>query len=257
MRLLLCLCALLVGCGGNSGPASDGGTLKEIVDRGELVIGIEPGFVPFEMLNTEGELEGFDIDLALAFAKDLEVDVRFEKMKWTALVTALHTKQIDMIWSGMTATIPRSKRLLFSDTYFRTRLCLLVRADSNIKRPEDVKTLMVKMGTTGVSAAKKHLPNAKRTELPSENNCALEVVGGGADAFLYDRFSILRHHAKRPEKTRVIDIMETFEPYSAAMRPGDYELWRSVNLFIEKARWDGRYDAIHKRHFGTLPDDSR
>ena len=86
---------------------------------------------------------------------------------------------------------------------------------------------------------------------------ALEVVGGGADAFLYDRFSILRHHAKRPEKTRVIDIMETFEPYAVAMRPGDYELWRSVNLFIEKARWDGRYDAIHKRHFGTIPDDPR
>ena len=31
----------------------------------------------------------------------------------------------------------------------------------------------------------------------------------------------------------------------------------SACLLGEKVRWDGRYDVIHKKHFGTLPDDSR
>ena len=113
------------------------------------------------------------------------------------------------------------------------------------------------MGTTGVTVAEKLFRDTERVELPNENNCAAEVAGGGADAFLYDRFSILRHQAKHSETTRVIDIMETFEPYAAAMRPGDFPLWRTLNLFLEKVRWDGRYDAIHLKHFGTLPDDSR
>jgi polar amino acid transport system substrate-binding protein len=260
MRFLLCVCLGLLGCGGQGpGRVGDGGTLKAIIERGALIVGIEPGFVPFEVLDENGEFQGFDVDLARAFAKDLEVEVRFENMKWTALTTALQTGQIDMIWSGMTATVPRAKRLLFSDTYFRTRLCLLVRADSGIESRADMKdrSLVVRMGTTGVSVADKLFSECKRIELPNENNCANEVVGGGADAFLYDRFSILRQHRKNPDLTRVIDILETFEPYSVAMRQGDFELWRILNLFLEKIRWDGRYDTIHKKHFGTLPDDAR
>ncbi len=258
MRTLALLFTLAAACG-SRGAANTESTLDRIVDRGEIVIGIELGFPPFEVLGENGEIEGFDIDLARAFAGDLEVDVKFETMKWTALTTALSTGQIDMIWSGMTATIPRSKRLLFSDTYFRTRLCLLVRNDSGIAKAGDLegKTLVVKMGTTGVTVAEKLFPDTERIELPNENNCAAEVAGGGADAFLYDLFSILRHQAKHSKTTRVIDIMETFEPYAVAMRPGDHALWRTLNLFLEKVRWDGRYDAIHLKHFGTLPDDSR
>ncbi len=260
MRFLLCLCVCLIGCGRNNNVGGgDGGTLAEIVERGEIVIGIELGFPPFEVLGEDGQFEGFDIDLARAFARDMEVGVKFEPMKWVSLTAALQTGQIDMIWSGMTATIDRAKKLLFSDTYFRTRLCLLVRADSGITKPSDIKgkTIVVKMGTTGVSVAKKDFPDTERLELPNENNCANEVVGGGVDAFLYDRFSILRHHEKHKDTTRVIEVMETFEPYAVAMRPGDYQLWRTLNLFLEKVRWDGRYDAIHKKHFGTLPDGPR
>jgi polar amino acid transport system substrate-binding protein len=256
---LLGLVLLGLACGRQPGASGRDSTLQRVLSNGELVVGIELGFPPFEVLGEKGTVEGFDIDLARAFAIDLGVTARFETMKWTALTTALQTGQIDMIWSGMTATVPRSTRLLFSDTYFRTRLCLLVRADSGIHGPEDLegKKLIVKMGTTGVSVAKNLFPENERIELPNENNCALEVTGGGADAFLYDRFSILRHHAKYPKATRVIEVKETFEPYAVAMRPGDFELWRTLNLFLEKVRWDGRYDAIHLKHFGTLPDDSR
>jgi len=261
MRFWLCLCFCLLGCGqSTSAPGSTGGgTLRDLLERGELVVGIELGFPPFEVLGDDGEFEGFDIDLARACAGDLEVKIRFEPMKWVALTAALQTKQIDMIWSGMTATIPRSKKILFSDTYFRTRLCLLVRTDSGIETVADMKgrKLVVKMGTTGVSVAEKMFKQCERVELPNENNCASEVVGGGADAFLYDRFSILRHHGKHKQTTRVIDIMETFEPYAVALRPGDFALWRSLNLFLEKARWDGRYNAIHRKHFGDLPEDAR
>ena len=260
LPLLLLLVLPFAACDRNSGTGRAGpSTLERIVDRGKLIIGIELGFMPFEYLDESGNIEGFDVDLAREFAKKLEVDVCFEPMKWTALTTALQTNQIDMIWSGMTATILRSRRILFSDTYFRTRLCLLVRTDSGIRTPQDAKgrTLVVKMGTTGVSVAKEHFPNCERIELPNENNCAAEVVGGGADAFLYDRFSILRHHKKHSTTTRVIDVLDSVEPYAVALRPGDYELWRTLNLFLEKARWDGSYNAIHKKHFGTLPDDAR
>ena len=169
MRILLCLCAFVLGCGrGAPTVAGDGGTLAKVVENGELIVGMELGFPPFEVMSDSGDIEGFDVDLVRAFADDLEVKVKFEIMKWTALTTALQTGQIDMLWSGMTATIERSKKLLFSDTYFRTRLCLLVRTDSGIKTPADLKgkKLVVKMGTTGVTVAEKMFKDTELVQLP-------------------------------------------------------------------------------------------
>jgi polar amino acid transport system substrate-binding protein len=85
MRLLL-LAPVLFGlaCGGKPATSPGESTLRHVVDRGELVIGIELGFPPFEVLSNDGTIEGFDIDLARAFAKDLEVKVKFETMKRTS-----------------------------------------------------------------------------------------------------------------------------------------------------------------------------
>lgn len=234
--------------------------MRLVAERGELVVGLEPGFEPFEKLSEDGKsYEGFDIDLMREFAGDLGVKLRIEAMKWDSLMTALDTRKVDMIWSGMTATVERAKTRLFSDFYFRTKLCFLVRADSGIARSADVrgKRLVVKLATTGEEAAAQHFPDCPVVKLGDENLCAQEVVNGRADAFLYDRFSILRLHRVHAGATRVLEDFENFEPYAVAMRPGDFDLWRAVNLFLERARADGRYARIHERHFGAPPDDLR
>jgi len=255
----LALAAFACACA-RSGGAAGVSTMRTIAERGELVVGIELGFEPFEKLSADGKsYEGFDIDLMTEFAKDLKVRLRIEQMKWDALMTALDTKRVDMIWSGMTATVERAKSRLFSDVYFRTRLCFLVRVDSGIQRSADVhgKRLVVKLATTGDEAAVKEFADCPLVKLGDENLCAQEVVTGRADAFLYDRFSILRHHQNNPDTTRVLEDFENIEPYAVAMRPGELDLWRAVNLFLERCRADGRYRAIHVRHFGVPPDDAR
>lgn len=255
--LLALLVAAACGRPGSGGPTP---TMQLVAERGELIVGLEPGFEPFEKLSADGKsYEGFDVDLMTEFAKDLGVKLRIEGMKWDSLMTALDTRKIDMIWSGMTATVERAKTRLFSDVYFRTKLCFLVRADSGITRSADVhgKRLVVKLATTGEEAAAQHFPDCPVVKLGDENLCAQEVVNGRADAFLYDRYSILRHHRMHPDTTRVLEDFENIEPYAVAMRPGDLDLWRAVNLFLERARADGRYARIHVRHFGAPPDDLR
>ena len=102
-----------------------------------LVVGTEPEFPPFESLDENGELVGFDIDLARAIAKDLGVDVRFETMAFDSLPSALGVGKIDVILSGMTATPERAKSRTFTDSYFRTQLCLLVGTRLRHREPRD------------------------------------------------------------------------------------------------------------------------
>ncbi|HEX5137792.1 MAG TPA: transporter substrate-binding domain-containing protein [Planctomycetota bacterium] len=250
--ILVCL-ALLVGCKGKD----ERSTLDIVLERGELVVGTEPEFPPFESKNEKGEFVGFDMDMARDLAKDLGVKLRIEEMAWDSLPTALETGKIDVVISGMTATEERAKSRAFSEPYFKTRLCLLVNVSSGIEKPADAngKRLVVKLGTTGDIQSRKLFPDAKVVKLDAEGACALEVATGRADAFLYDRHSIIRHQKSHPDTTRAILQPLSEEPYAMAARLGDTKFVERLNRFLHDFRADGRYARIYEKHLGEPPDD--
>jgi polar amino acid transport system substrate-binding protein len=253
--LLLCL-ALLVGCKGKD----DRSTLDIVLERGELIVGLEPEFPPFESKNERGEIVGFDVDMARELAKDLGVKLRLDANSWDSLPTALATRKVDVIISGMTSTKERAKSRSFTEPYFKNALCLLVNAKSGIERPADVngKRLAVKLGTTGDEEALELFPDAKVTRFDEEAACALEVATGRADAFLYDRHSVVRHHKNNPETTRAILDTVTREPYAMAVRLGDTKFVERLNRFLADFRADGRYQRTYDKYrdaFEQPPSD--
>lgn len=256
MRPLLLACALsaTVGC-----LKDDRSTLDILLERGELIVGTEPEFPPFESIDERGEYVGFDMDMVRELARDLGVRLRIEPMAFDSLPTALATGKIDLIVSGMTATEERRKSRAFTEPYFRTGLCLLVNAKSGIEKPADVngKRVVVKLGTTGDINASRLFEDIEITRLDTEGACALEVVQGRADAFLYDQLSILRHHKRNPQTTRALLEPLTREPYAMACRLGDNKFLDRLDRFLETIRGDGRYDRIYEKHFAELPDGSR
>lgn len=254
MRILLCLCVCLAACA-----KDDRSTLDIVLDRGELIIGTEPTFPPFESKNEKGEYVGFDMDMARALAKDLGVTLRIKEMNFQSLPTALETGKIDLIISGMTATPERAESRSFTEPYFLTGLCLLVNAKAGItgRADADGKRFVVKRGTTGDINVKKLFPNCSVTRLESEGACALEVVNGRADAFLYDQLSIRKHNQVNPETTRALLTPLTKEPYAMAARLDDKKFVDRLNKFLADVRADGRYAKMRQEHLADLPDGSR
>ncbi len=254
MRWIVALLVAIAACG----TQETGPTLDAVLKRGELIIGTEPEFPPFESRNAKGEYVGFDMDMIREFAKDLGVKLKIQPMAFDSLPAALGSRKIDLIISGMTATPKRAKTFAFSDSYFLTGLCLLVHKDAGIKTAADAdgKRIVVKISTTGATVAREQFKNAKITTLDTEGACALEVVHHRVDAFLYDQLSILRHHQAHPDTTRALLKPLTKEPYAMAMRRDDPAFVARVNQFLKKIRADGRYDKIYKKHFADLPEGS-
>lgn len=234
-------------------------TLNQVVQRNKLIVGMEVEFWPFEFADEDGNPTGFDVEIATLAAEELGVKLEIKDMEWTGLIPALQSNKVDMIISGMTGTLERAKSITFSDPYFTTGLCALVseKKSPNVDKVEQLdakgKVLAVKTGTTADLVATKKFPKAEIRRFKDETACVREVVTGRADAFFYDQISINKHHKQHPKATKALLKPFTFEPYSIAIRKGDFDFWNWLNRFLMTIKADGRYDELYDKYFSDLP----
>ncbi len=256
---------VLAGCPGGS-PAgaptpyevSRQSTLHKVLDRKKLVVGLEAKFWPFEYDDGTGRPKGFDVDLIRLLAEALGVELEVRDINFDGLIPSLLDGKVDIVCSGMTATLERARTVSFSEPYFRTGLCLLVsdRRGAGILGAqhldrEDV-VIALKTGTTGHIVADKRFPKAQKRIFRDEGACALEVAQGRADAFVYDQISIAKHARAYADTTRAILEPFTHEPYAIATRQGEADLLRFIDQFLRTVREDGRLAEIERRHLGEL-----
>ena len=213
---------------------------------------MELNYPPFEMTDASGAPTGVGVDLAHALATYLHRDVTIENMPFEGLIPALKTGRIDLIISSMTATDERRKSIDFSDPYLNTGLAILAKKSSPIEGIADLNKpgliVVVKTGTTSATYAQDHLPNATVLPLEKDSACALEVVQGKADAFIYDQMSIYQFAKLHPDSTR--GLLEPFqkESWAIGIRQGNEKLKTEVNAFLGDFKTDKGFDALGDKY---------
>ena len=154
MKKILLLASLLVvaslvltACGGGSASsASD--LLGAIQERGYILVSTDPNYEPQSFLNTEGarpsdtkcpsdalttaEMQGFDVDVAIAIGDGLGVETCFATPSWDAVTAGNWADKWDVSVGSMTVTTDRQKILDFSVPYYYTPAVVAVAADSGI-----------------------------------------------------------------------------------------------------------------------------
>jgi polar amino acid transport system substrate-binding protein len=217
-----------------------------------LVIGMELNYPPFEMTDAAGTPTGVGVDLARALSAYLKRPIDIQNMPFEGLIPALKTGRIDLIISSMTATDERRKSIDFSDPYLNTGLAILAKKNSAIQSIADVDKpgmiVVVKTGTTTADYARDHFHNATVLPLQQDTACALEVVQGKADAFLYDQMSIYQFAKKNPDTTR--GLLEPFqtESWAIGIRKGNGDLEKQVNAFLADFKARKGFDALGDKY---------
>ena len=255
MRLAIVLAAALV-CGSATAAApADSPTLAAIQQRGELRVGLEAGYMPFEMRDRSGEIIGFDIDLARLMARKLGVKLGVVNQSWDGIIPALLTGKFDVTLGGMTITPERAKSVDFCDPYvtigqtvlLRRKLADKVHGVQDLDRPE--YTLLTKLGTTGDIAARRQFKRAKLRTFEHQAEAAIEVQNGRADGFVYDLPFNAVMAARYPDSLAHLNPPFTHEDLGWAIRKGDPALRRWLNEFLAGLRKDGTYDALYRKWF--------
>ena len=260
MRLLFLSLLLLANCSKATAPAN---SLDEILARKTLRVGLEAGYLPFEMRNKNGDYIGFDVEMAQALAKDLGVGLEIINMGGEGLIPGLLTKKFDLLIAGVTITPERAKTVQFSDPYFTTGLTALMankhrvaprqgalRNLSDLNDPKFVITTVA--GTTGDIIVKTKLPKAQRRQLENPTDAVNEVRLGHADAFVYDQPFLMILAKKYASQVFALPGTFNHEDFGIALRPSEPELLGRVNQFLARFRQEKKWDALYEKYFVTM-----
>jgi polar amino acid transport system substrate-binding protein len=229
-------------------------TVESILKRGELRVGFESGYVPFEMTDKKGNFIGFDMDYGRRLAKDMGVKFVPINTAWDGIIPALMTDKFDIIMGGMTITQERNLKINFVDPYIVVGQTILLnkKLEDTVKDYRDLNDpkyiLTSRLGTTGEQAIKRYIPRATYKAFESEAEAGLEVINGKADALVYDLpFCGFLYGSQGQGKTVFLDKPFTFEPLAWAINKGDPDFLNFLNNFLRQTRGDGFYDQLFKK----------
>jgi len=238
-------------------------TLNEIVQRGELRVGMEPGYMPFEMKDKKGRIIGYDVDIAKDMAKAMGVKLKLVPTSWDGIIAGLLTNKYDIIMSGMTITQQRNLKINFADSYVVVGQTLLmnkklqgkITSAKDLDKPE--YTIVTKLGVTGEIATRKFFKKAKIITFETESDAASEVLNGKADAMVYDQPYNLLFMAGKGKDTMVhLDTPLTYEPLGWAIRKGDPDFLNWLNNYLKQIKGDKVVDFYEKTNDKWLRDTS-
>ena len=185
----ICAAALIVSGCGSPTESSRPSLLDQIKQRGTIRVGVST-FVPWAMRNKQGELVGFEIDVASRLASDAGLEVEFIPTAWDGIIPGLLAGKFDVIISGMSITPVRNLSVNFTRPYSHSELLLAASIEKagHLVSKEDYDnaeiTITVRRGSTSVQAARKNFPSATIQQFDDDILAFQEVLNGNAESVI-------------------------------------------------------------------------
>ncbi|MCG6202128.1 transporter substrate-binding domain-containing protein [Psychromonas antarctica] len=232
--------------------------LDKITERGSLRVGMST-FVPWAMRSKQGELIGFEIDVAKRLAADSGWKVEFVPTAWDGIIPALLANKFDVIIGGMSITESRAKSVLFTTPYSHSGVQLAANktlaegftefADFNSRQVK----ISARRGASTVQVARETFPKAKILQFDDDAQAFQEVLNGNAHAVIAS--------SPKPEQEVIKHQDLLFLPFTErlskgneafAVRLGEEDKKAFFDKWIKDRSEDGWLSERYEYWFATL-----
>jgi lysine-arginine-ornithine-binding protein len=229
-------------------------------------------YPPFSETSANGEMTGFDIDIAKALCVQLKARCEIKQIAWDGLIPALNTRKIDAIIASMNATPERAKNVAFTEPYYQNPGIFVRKKGASIEvTPQGLKgkTLGVLRASVFDRYATEKLKGQVTVKrYSSQTDADLDMRSGRIDMLFADALVLEDGFLNRPEGKD----FEAFGPaitdpayfgngISIAVRKNDKKLVDEYNTAIKAIRASGEYQKISNKYFGrdiyTMPQASK
>lgn len=247
----------------NSTSTEGGDLLQHVKDAGALKVGVMGTYQPYNFINEDKEIEGFDVDIAKVIAKGLDVKVEFVSQEFSGMVAGLQTGKFDMVASQMTITDDRKKEMLFSDPYITNEVKVIVKEDNTeITSVNDFagKDIGVGLGTNDETYLRNELmPEVGEFNIRTYDDVITslkDLDAGRIDATINNMYALRPIIETNGFKIKAVGEPVKSDQAGVAVKLGNEAFIEEVDKILADIKADGTYDEIFMKWFGEEPSDN-
>lgn len=226
----------------------------EIKAKGVAVVGVQMDQFPWGFIDENGKNGGYDIEVANLIAKELGVEVKFERVTGQNRIPLLTNGMVDFLVPSMTVTPERAKVIQFALPYSANDITVWGKKDLDIKGNEDLAnyTIGVNRGSAFEPILRRVAPAGTKTKGFDDDATTVQaLLSGQVDAILGSLtyglvINSTGNGGNYDRKYKAADNIQ-----SMAVRKGDQEMLDYLNDFVTRHNADGSLDALYKKWIGV------
>jgi polar amino acid transport system substrate-binding protein len=248
VRRSLSLALVLISFISTAGYAS---SLDEVKTKGVLRFGTDATYPPFESVDKDGKVVGFEIDIGNEIARRLGLKAEFMNTTWDGIFMALNAKKFDVIISSVSITPKRQEAYDFSIPYKDSYQIVVVKKDEKeIKTKDDLKgkKVGVQIGTTSEKEAK---GVAGVAEVKSYNTFVepfMELAFGRVDGVIVNGDVANNFIYRYPDKFKTTGEPFLYNRQGIVIRKGEKELKEAIDRVLKEMIDEGWIKKLREKY---------
>lgn len=253
--LTLGLAAILTGilATGTVAYAADD-ELSQIQESGVLKVGVEGTYPPYTYHDEDGELTGFDVDVAKAIADKLGVEADFTESAWDSLLAGIDSGRLDTVINAVSITDERSEKYDFAGPYFYITQQIVVAKDND--DIVDMDSLNgKKMANTATTAYLDLLEDAgvSLVQINTADEAVSLISSGRADFTTFNSVVFNEYLQQHPDANLKVAfvIPNVVDEYGVPVKKGETALYDAIQKAIDELKEDGTLSQLSMDYFDT------
>lgn len=231
-----------------------------IAFAGNIRIGTEGAYPPFNMVDKNGDLKGFDIDISEALCKAAGLEYELVIQDWDGLIPGLLAKKYDAIIASMSITEERKQKVAFTDKYYLTPAKFVAAKGAGIEISKEGlkgKTVGVQRATTHENFVRDNYGDSVTIKsYATQDDANMDLVSGRVDLVIADSVVLLEGFIATDAGKGFEFVGPGFtdakwfgEGIGIAVRKQDKDLVDTLNKAIKTIRANGEYKRINDKYF--------
>ena len=241
----------------NTKASATDNSLQKIKESGKLVLGLDYTLAPMGFRDDNGDIVGFDIDLAREVANRLGVELEAKPIDWSSAILSLKKGDVDVIWNGFAVNESRKQQVNFTKPYLYNRLMIAKysdRDDINSKEELKGKIVGVQSGSSNYETLVNDPVSKEIKEIrqyDSYVNAFLDLEAKRIDAVIVDEIVARYYISKENADFELLEEYPiTYKSFGVGIRKTDAELLNAIDKALDDMRADGKAAEISTKWFG-------